>query len=215
MGRIINGLYAVTPDRSDTEALVLQVEAAVRGGARLVQYRNKTAPPMLQRQQAQRLATLCADLGASLIVNDSVDIAAESGAGGVHLGRDDGDVGAARRRLGGGKCVGVSCYDEIGRARAAVAQGADYIAFGSFFPSPTKPRAVRATLELLRQAKREFAIPVVAIGGIDADNAGALIEAGADSVAVVSALFDAADIESAARRISALFANQTLQETIR
>lgn len=215
MDRIINGLYVVTPDRSDTEALARQVEAAVRGGARVVQYRNKSASPTLQRQQALRLATLCGKLGVRLIVNDSVDIAVESGADGVHLGRDDGDVGTARRQLGRGKYIGISCYDEIGRAREAVAQGADYIAFGSFFSSPTKPQAVRASLELLRQAKREFAIPVVAIGGIDAENAGALIESGADSVAVVSALFDAADIENAARRISALFANQTLQETIR
>jgi thiamine-phosphate pyrophosphorylase len=215
MSRTISGLYAVTPDRSDTEALARQVEAAVRGGARFVQYRNKSAPLPLQLSQARRLAALCGRLGARLIVNDSIDVALESGADGVHLGRDDGDVAAARRRLGQERCIGVSCYDEIERAREAIAQGADYVAFGSFHRSPTKPSAARATLDLLRQAKRAFPTPVVAIGGIDADNAGAVIEAGADSVAVISALFDAADIESAARGIAALFANKTIQEAIR
>ena len=215
MGRTIRGLYAVTPDRPDTEALLRQVEAAVRGGAGFVQYRNKSAPQSLQLSQARRLAKLCGRLGARLIVNDDIDIALESGADGVHLGRDDGEVAAARQRLGKDRFIGVSCYDEMGRARAAVAQGADYIAFGSFYPSPTKPSAARATPDLLRQAKQAFPTPVVAIGGIDADNAGALIGAGADSVAVISALFDAADIESAARGIAALFANRSLQEATR
>lgn len=215
MGRKISGLYAVTPDRTDTEGLARQVEAAVRGGAYFVQYRNKSAPASLRLEQARRLAAVCAKTGARMIVNDDAELAREAGADGVHLGRDDGEIDAARRLLGHGKLIGVSCYDELPRARAAAAQGADYIAFGSFYPSSTKPAAAHATLDLLHQAKRQISIPIVAIGGIDADNARALLDAGADSVAVVSALFDAADVETAARRISSLFASTLLQESIR
>lgn len=215
MGGTISGLYAVTPDCADTEELVRQVEAAVRGGARVVQYRNKSAPASLRLMQAKRVAAVCAMAGACLIVNDDVGIARDSGADGVHLGGNDADLGEARSVLGRGKLIGVSCYNEIERAREAVAQGASYIAFGSFFPSSTKPAAVRATLDLLRQAKRELSVPVVAIGGIDAGNAGVLVDAGADCVAVVRALFDAADIEVAARRISSLFASPFRQEAIR
>jgi thiamine-phosphate pyrophosphorylase len=140
-----------------------------------------------------------------LIVNDSVALAREVAADGVHLGREDGDVAAARRALGPAAVIGVSCYDELQRARDARAAGADYVAFGSFFPSPTKPGAVRASLDLLRQARRELDLALVAIGGIGAQNAAGLIDAGADALAVVSALFDATDVEAQARRISRLF----------
>ena len=210
----ISGLYAITPVCADTDELVRQVAAAVRGGARIVQYRNKSATASLKLSQASRLAVVCAEAGARMVVNDDPALARAAGADGVHLGRNDAPLAEARELLGPGKLIGVSCYNDIGRAREAVAQGADYIAFGSFFPSSTKPDAVRAAPELLRQAKREFATPVVAIGGIDEDNAAALVDAGADSVAVISALFGVADIEAAARRVSALFERTHHQEAI-
>ncbi len=205
MAAKVSGLYAVTPELADTDLLSRKVEAAVRGGARIVQYRNKTASQSLRLGQLERLVPICRLGGASLIVNDDAEMANEVGADGVHLGREDAGIAAARRILGPGGWVGISCYDELQRARDAVTAGADYVAFGSFFPSSTKPGAARVTLELLRQAKREIALPIVAIGGIHAGNAGALIQAGADAVAVVSALFDAADVEAEARRLCGLF----------
>jgi thiamine-phosphate pyrophosphorylase len=205
MRRTISGLYAVTPGLADSALLTSKVEAALRGGARVVQYRNKAADEPLLYEQALRIARMCRDAGACFIVNDSVELAREVAADGVHLGKDDDGVGAARAVLGPGKLIGVSCYNQLWRARDAVAQGADYVAFGSFFPSPNKPGAVTASRDLLRAAKR-FSRPIVAIGGITPDNAAALIEAGADAVAVVSAVFDSPDVERAARRIAGLFA---------
>lgn len=205
MRRTISGLYAVTPGLADSALLTSKVEAALRGGARVVQYRNKAADGRLLYEQALRIARMCRDAGACFIVNDSVELAREVAADGVHLGKDDDGVGAARAVLGPGKLIGVSCYNQLWRARDAVAQGADYIAFGSFFPSPNKPGAAKASRDLLRAAKK-FSRPIVAIGGITPDNAAALIEAGADAVAVVSAVFDSPDVERAARRIAGLFA---------
>jgi len=204
MRKTISGLYAITPGLADPELLAGKVEAALRGGAHVVQYRNKTAGEPLRHEQAVRIARLCRAAGACFIVNDSIELARKVAADGVHLGKDDEGVGAARALLGPGKLIGVSCYNELWRARDAVAQGADYIAFGSFFPSPTKPGAVTAARDLLRAAK-EFSVPIVAIGGITPDNAAGLIEAGADAVAVLSAVFDAPDVERAARRIAGLF----------
>ena len=205
MNKPVSGLYAVTPELTDSIALVSKVDAALRGGARVIQYRNKSTEDPLRRSQAGEIARLCRIWDALFIVNDSVALAREVDADGVHLGENDGDVGAARAVLGPGKLIGVSCYNEMVRARAAVSQGADYVAFGSFFPSATKPLAVRAGTELLRIAASEIALPVVAIGGINEDNAAGLIAAGADAVAVVSALFDAPDVEEQARRFSCLF----------
>ncbi len=205
MRKTVSGLYAVTPDLADSVLLTSKVEAALRGGARVVQYRNKVADERLRHEQALQIARLCRDAGACFIVNDGVELARAVAADGVHLGKEDNGVGAARARLGPGKLIGVSCYNELWRAREAVGQGADYVAFGSFFPSSTKPGAVTARRDLLRAAKK-FALPIVAIGGITLDNAAGLIEAGADAVAVVSAVFDAPDVEIAARRIARLFA---------
>jgi thiamine-phosphate pyrophosphorylase len=205
MRKTVSGLYAVTPELADSALLMSKVEAVLRGGARVVQYRNKAADERLRYEQAFQIARLCRDAGACLIVNDSVALAHDVAADGVHLGKDDVGVGAARALLGPGKIIGVSCYNQLWRARDAVAQGADYIAFGSFFQSPTKPGAVTASRDLLHAAK-EFSLPMVAIGGITPDNAAGLIEAGADAVAVISAVFDAPDVERAARRIARLFA---------
>lgn len=205
MAAKVNGLYAVTPELTDTDLLSRKVEAAVRGGARFVQYRSKMASRSLRIRQLERLIPICRRGGAGLIVNDDAEMANEVGADGVHLGVDDAAVAAARRILGAGRWIGISCYNKLQLARDAAEAGADYVAFGSFFPSTTKPGAARATPELLSQARQEIALPIVAIGGIDAGNAGLLIRAGADAVAVVSALFDAADVEAEARRLCALF----------
>ena len=205
MNKPVSGLYAVTPELTDSITLVSKVDAALRGGARVIQYRSKSIEDPLRRSQAGDIARLCRIWDALFIVNDSVALAREVDADGVHLGKTDGDVGAARAVLGPGKLIGVSCYNEMVRARAAVSQGADYVAFGSFFPSATKPLALRAGTELLRMAAAHIALPVVAIGGINEDNAAGLIAAGADAVAVVSALFDAPDVEAQARRFSCLF----------
>jgi thiamine-phosphate pyrophosphorylase len=182
-----------------------RVGAALDGGATTIQYRNKAAAPEIRLRQALALHALCERSGAKLIINDDVDLARAVGAAGVHLGRGDASIALARARLGATALIGASCYDSLGWAEAAVAAGADYIAFGSFFPSNTKPRAVRAALSLLSTAKTRWKVPVVAIGGITPDNAGALIEEGADAVAVISALFDVADVAVAARSFVALF----------
>lgn len=210
MKREISGLYAVTPDGDDTPALIAAVEAALAGGARLLQYRNKPAPAALRLSQASALLVLCRRYRVPLIINDDLDLALAVSADGLHLGAEDGSLAAARARLGTAKILGASCYDRLELALEAVRLGADYVAFGSFFPSSVKPGAVRAPLTLLRDAKRRLSMPVVAIGGITLENAPQLIAAGADGVAVISALFGADDVELAARRFSALFAAREL-----
>ncbi|HTS55757.1 MAG TPA: thiamine phosphate synthase [Burkholderiales bacterium] len=206
--RRIEGLYPITPETSDEDWLCARVEAVLSGGARVIQYRAKSCEVGLRRQQAGRLLQLCRARGALLIVNDDVGLAQELGADGVHLGRDDTPPAVARATLGEGALIGVSCYDSLTRARQAQDGGADYVAFGSFFPSQVKPSAVRAPIELLRAARATLDLPVVAIGGITAENGRALVEAGADALAVISALFDASDSFSAAQALAALFEAQ-------
>jgi len=201
----LRGLYAVTPDLAATAVLVARVEAAIRGGAAAIQYRGKTADRALARAQAGAIARVSAAGGALFIVNDDAALAAAVGADGVHLGEDDGSIDDARRALGPDRIVGVSCYDDFARAEAAVAAGADYVAFGSFHASGVKPAARRAPLSLLERARR-LGVPVVAIGGITAGNAPDLIRAGADALAVITAVFGAADaagVEAAARALCA------------
>jgi thiamine-phosphate pyrophosphorylase len=199
------GLYAITPETPDTSRLVVLVRAALAGGATVVQYRSKDAPQAVRRQQARRLAELCRAHGVPLIVNDDVELAGETGADGVHLGADDGDLVAARRQMGPDKLVGASCYSRVDLAVAAQTAGADYVAFGSVFPSPTKPAAVRAPLALFADARRTVGLPLVAIGGITPENAPEVIAAGADALAVVSALFDAPDVTARAQAFARLF----------
>lgn len=201
----IRGLYAVTPDGLEDGDLLVRVARALDGGARVVQYRNKSVGHGICTRQARALQTLCRGHGVPLIVNDHVEMAEMVGAAGVHLGDTDESIGAVRARLGSQAIVGASCYNDIERAQRAAAAGASYVAFGSFFPSVNKPHAVRASLDLLREAKRVLAVPIVAIGGITADNAPALITAGVDAIAVISALFSAPDVRSAAERLSQLF----------
>ncbi|MGH8699599.1 MAG: thiamine phosphate synthase [Burkholderiales bacterium] len=211
MKRAVAGLYAVTPDVADTAGLLTAAEAALAGGARLLQYRNKSASSPLRLVQARALLALCRNYRIPLIVNDHLDLAMAVEADGLHLGADDGSLAAARERLGPARILGASCYDRLELALEAERLGADYVAFGSFFPSSVKPGAVRAPLALLREAKRRLSVPVVAIGGITPENAPQLIAAGADGVAVVSALFGADDVRRAARGFSALFAQRELE----
>lgn len=201
----IRGLYAVTPDWTDTARLVAATRSAIGGGAGIVQYRNKAAPHALRLEQAGRLAALCREAGAIFIVNDDIELAAESGADGLHLGRGDGSIADARRRLGANRLLGASCYDSVDAARAAVAAGADHVAFGSFFPSGVKRDAVRAPIDIVARARGCVGVSVVGIGGITAENAGPLVAAGIDAVAVISAVFHAPDIAAAARAIAGLF----------
>lgn len=201
----IAGLYAITPDIADTHDLLLRSRAALNGGARVLQYRNKTASPGLRHEQAQALQALCREFAVPLIINDYLDLALAVDAAGLHLGGDDGDIAAARARLGPGKLLGASCYDRIELAQQAVAAGADHVAFGSFFASSIKPDAVRPPLDLIGRAKNEFRLPVVAIGGITPHNAPRLIAAGVDAVAVISAVFTAPDVAAAAREFQNLF----------
>ncbi|MDQ2964143.1 MAG: thiamine phosphate synthase [Pseudomonadota bacterium] len=195
----IAGLYALTPDLLDTDELVARVAAAIAGGAAAVQYRSKIASPPLKRAQALALRDLCSAQGATFIVNDDVNLAYAVDADGVHLGRDDSPLGHARQRLGSTAIIGASCYDSLQRAEAAVAAGADYVAFGSFFPSTIKPDAARAEPSLLTAAKARWNVAVVAIGGITPATAPLLIAAGADALAVITAVFDAPDVAAAAK----------------
>jgi thiamine-phosphate pyrophosphorylase len=196
------GLYAIT--NGPREDLLQAVGAALEGGASIVQYRDKSAEPARRNAEAVALARLCEAHRVPFIINDDIDLAVRCCATGVHLGADDAGIATARNRMGSDAIIGISCYDSLDRARLALDGGADYVAFGAFYASPTKPLARRATLKLLNSAKG-LGIPMVAIGGITLDNAPALIDAGADCVAVVSSLFDAPDIRSVARRFSLLF----------
>ena len=206
MKRRLRGLYVITEDRPPhTRPLLSGVESALRGGARIVQYRDKSDDAGRRLDEAQALMQLCHRYDALFLINDDVRLAASASADGVHLGRDDADIAAARRQLPAGALIGVSCYNEFALARRAAGQGASYIAFGSFHPSPTKPQAVRAQPELLQRARRELSLPTVAIGGISPENGAALVAAGADMLAVISAVFSQPDIAGASRRFSDLF----------
>ena len=201
------GLYAVTPDLQDTNLLLEMVQASILGGASVVQYRNKSASPVLRNQQALALHQLCKRHQVPLIINDDVKLCLALDAEGVHIGKEDGDVSAIRSRIGGDKILGVSCYNQFERAQIAHQAGADYVAFGACFSSTTKPLAVQADLSLFQQAK-QLGMLTVGIGGITLDNAGQVIAAGADAVAVVHALFgsqQAQHISEQARQFCLLF----------
>lgn len=196
------GLYAVTDGpRPD---LLAAAAAALRGGAVMLQYRDKSSDATRRLDEARALLALCRRHAALLVINDDVELALAVGAQAVHLGEDDAGVAQARALLGPEAVIGVSCYDDLARARRLAEAGADYLAFGAFFPSPTKPAARRAGLDLLRDSAG-LGLPRVAIGGISADNAAPLVAAGADYLAVISAVFGADDIAAAAARIDALF----------
>jgi thiamine-phosphate pyrophosphorylase len=199
---LIHGLYAITPDLPDTVELVRCVRLALQGGARVLQYRNKLADAALKLAQALSLRQLTREFKTTFIVNDDAQLAAQVDADGVHLGGEDGSVTAARALLGSSKIIGVSCYNRLSLAHEAVRQGADYVAFGAFFSSSVKPGAVQANLALLKTARSELHVPIVAIGGITQQNGASLVAAGADALAVITAVFESPDIEIAAREFS-------------
>lgn len=200
----MRGLYVIT-DGSTGAALLYKAERALQGGAALLQYRDKTTDAARRWQEAAALRQLCRQHGATFIVNDDVALAQAVQADGVHLGRDDMTVQQARALLGKAAIIGVSCYNQLDLARTAQQQGADYIALGSFFPSPTKPQAVHADLTLLRQAQQQLGLPICAIGGITLATAPLLVEHGATMLAVISDVFNAEDIAAQARRYAVLW----------
>lgn len=200
------GLYAIADTgRLAPARFARAVEAALTGGAVMVQYRDKSADAPRRGREARALARLCRRYNALSIINDDAELAAAAGADGVHVGSDDAEAAAVRAHVGPNRLVGVSCYNDLDRARRASAAGADYIAFGSIHPSATKPEAVRAPLSLLTSARGEIGLPVCAIGGITAERAGELVVAGADLLAVIDDLFSADEIAARAREYARLF----------
>ena len=213
----LRGLYAITPESPERVRLLSAVEAALRGGCRLVQYRDKTSAASERVARAHALRRLTQDFGARLLINDDIALAFLVAADGVHLGRDDGDLRAARAILGPGRLLGASCYADFSAAQRAAAAGADYVAFGAVYPSPTKPQAVPATVDLFTRAKTGLTapgkphpggVPTCAIGGITLANAPPLIAAGADLLAVITDLFSAPDIAARAAQFQKLFEEQ-------
>ena len=201
---MIRGLYAITPDTDNSEQLIEQVSAALDGGARILQYRNKGSDAVRRLWQANILKSLAQSRGALFIVNDDVALAEAIRADGVHLGRDDDAIAAARARLGDGAIIGASCYNSLALARSAVAAGASYVAFGAVFASGTKPGAVHAPLSLFADAA-SLGVPRVAIGGISPANASQVVAAGADAIAVIGSLFDGDGIAERAATLAALY----------
>lgn len=215
--RFPRGLYGITPEWADTDKLIAAVQAAAKGGMTALQWRRKTAAPDERLPQTLALANCCKALGVVFIVNDDYHLALATNADGVHLGREDGNLVEARRALGPGKIIGCSCYNDLALAEQALDADVDYIAFGAMYPSSVKPNAVPASLETIRQARRlvdsagkPARAGIVAIGGITAENALPVIQAGADSLALISGLFGADDIQATAARCKSLFTDAKL-----
>lgn len=200
------GLYAITPNGVTEAACLEKVSIALDAGLGALQYRDKSGIWADRLRLARKLSELCRAARVPLIINDDLALAMESGADGVHLGRDEMHLLETAVSTSPRLLVGVSCYNDLARAREAIARGADYIAFGSLYPSQTKPTATRCELSVLRTARADLAVPIVAIGGITTENAGAVIEAGADYLAAISSVFDAGDIAQTVRRYAELFA---------
>ena len=203
--KAITGLYAITSQTivsAEESAYTQAIRDVINGGCRVLQYRDKNEDYQRRAQQAAQLVALCQDASVASIINDDVALAVSVGADGVHIGQHDASVIEARAVMGADAIIGVSCYNRLDDARRAAQQGADYIALGSMYPSGTKPDAVRASLDLVRQASQELKVPVVTIGGINVMHVPELYEAGASAIAVISALFDAPDIGAAAREFS-------------
>ena len=209
--RFPRGLYGVSPEWEDTERMLAALDAAAAGGMSAFQWRRKTATPAEGVEQARKVVERCRELGVVSIINDDWRLAALVDADGVHLGRDDGNLAEARLALGPDRIIGCSCYNDPSLAERALLADVDYVAFGAVYPSSVKPEAVRATPETLQQGRSLVEAvyaprpAVVAIGGITPENAAAVVQSGADSIAVISGIFLAPDIEEAARRCTALF----------
>ena len=202
----LRGLYAITDETLiPASAFADTVELALKGGATIVQYRDKSWDNEKRLRQAKRLRALCSQYSAALIINDDIALAQTVSADGVHLGEDDAPIEQARSALGDDAIIGVSCYNDLERAIDAEAAGADYVAFGAMFNSSTKPNARTASYELIRRAKSQLKIPVCAIGGIDGHNAAGVIVSGADMIAMINGLFAADDIGRTAEHVAGLF----------
>ena len=202
----LQGVYAIT-DQSllQGDQLLLAAEEALRTGLGLLQYRNKEDSWPARCTQARQLLMLCRKHNTPMLINDDVDLCLEIGADGVHLGQGDTKLSEARDRLGEDALIGITCHSDLTLALQAEHNGADYVAFGRFFASKTKPNAPPASLDILRQARRELSVPIVAIGGINAENGGALIAAGANMLAVIHYLFASHDIGSRVQKLNSLF----------
>jgi len=200
-----NGLYAITDPRLlPTERLISAVESALRGGARVIQYRDKTASDIELVKNAQSLRDLCADYQARLIINDDLNLCLRINADGLHLGKSDGDISHARDKLGDDKLLGVTCHSDLAYAQRCIQHGVDYCAFGRIFPSKTKANAPHCTLDTLKKAVK-LACPSVAIGGITIENAPSITATNIHSIAAIHGLFGQQDIEATARIFSSLF----------
>ncbi len=206
MKKILHGVYAITDPALMGDDILSPVKQAIAGGIRLLQYRNKNALPQTQLIEAVALAALCRAHNVNFIINDNPQLAAEVGAKGVHLGQSDSNITHARQILGADKIIGITCHASLDQAQAAEQAGADYVAFGRFFPSQTKPDAPPAEINILQQAREYLSIPIVAIGGITPENGDQLIEAGADMLAVIHGIFGVTEIEQATQRYVKLFA---------
>ena len=200
-----NGLYAITPSTLDHDILLKQVEQALKSGIALLQYRDKTSLPSKKLVTAKVLQQLCQQYDTPLIINDDFQLALNSQASGVHLGQGDGSVKQARKVLGKDAIIGVTCHHDLSLALTAQQEGADYVAFGRFFHSQTKPGKPLASTTLLTQAKALLNIPIVCIGGINQQNSPPLVSAGANYLAVVDSLFSASDINKTSRGFAGLF----------
>jgi len=197
----LRGLYAITDNKLiKAEELIHKVEQAIIGGAKIIQYRDKSNQYQLRLEQAQALSQLCKKSQIPLIINDDVALAQKVGADGVHLGSDDADISSARAILGEQAIIGISCYNQLSLALDAVKAGTNYVAFGRFFNSATKPNAIGCSVEVLREARQRLNCPLVAIGGITPENGETLIKAGADCLAVIYGLFGQTDIAAAAQK---------------
>lgn len=202
----ISGLYVITdPNLMGQHDICDKVRSALQGGAKIVQFRDKTSCAGTKLQQAKQLQQLCSEFQATFIINDDIQLAKQACADGVHIGKDDDDIVTARKLLGEDAIIGVSCYNDLQRAEQMQSIGASYVAFGRFYPSKTKPNAPAADLATLSTAKQKLTVPIVAIGGIDKQNAAQLISAGADSLAVIQGVFAQADIKDAAIQIQNQF----------
>jgi len=202
---IIKGLYAITPDSADLNTLIQKTKSAIEGGAFMVQYRSKIQDRDVKMQQCAAILRLCREYEIPCIVNDDVEMCRVLEADGVHLGEKDDNIAEVRHILGEDAIIGSSCYDQLDRAKSAQKEGASYVAFGAMFATSTKPNAPRASLALLKEAKREIQIPIVAIGGITVNNAHDVIKTGIDAIAVINSLYEAKSIKETAETFVKMF----------
>lgn len=207
--RQLRGVYAITDERLLAGRLLFAAEQALAGGARIMQYRNKSDTLAVRTQQASQLKALCDRFGALFLINDDIALCQAVGADGVHIGQNDMRAAEAREQLGSDAIIGVSCHSNVEYVRTAETAGADYIAVGRFFPSQTKPEAPLATIDDLRCIRQQTSLPIVAIGGITATNGSPLIAAGADMIAAINYLFAGDSVQHRTTQLAALFADAT------